>query len=550
MLKYLYIENIAVIESAKIYFDAGFSVLTGETGSGKSIVIDSIMTILGERTGKELIRSGENHASVSAEFCDISSDVSEFLIENGYDVTENSLVISRTLNTDGKNTVRVNDRPSTVGFLKQIASKLINIHGQHSNQLLLNKENHRNLLDEYINDNSEFDNYSLAFADFTRIRKQLNATYTDQEEKLRTVDLLKYQIQEIEAAAIKVGETEKLRERLNVLKNAEKTAKNLNTVCMLLKGGDESNGVSNALQDAEKILSKTLTPKSEEFLSQAANIKEAAAFLCEQIENEAEALNFSDGEFTSCEERLSLLKEITAKYGGSEQSALDFLNQAKLKLLNIVNNDEQREKLEKEMDIAQDKLIKAGERLTAIRTKHAIALSKQIENELLQLDFSNAKFVVNIEKGRYTREGCDEIEFLISANAGEEPKPLIKVASGGELSRIMLALRTVLTPKTDAHTLIFDEIDSGISGIAANKVANKLKSISAHYQVICVTHLAQIAAKGDNHLVVSKDVKDGKTYTTVEKVLGESRIKEIARIISGEHFSESVYNSAKEMLGE
>ena len=550
MLKYLYIENIAVIESAKIYFDAGFSVLTGETGSGKSIVIDSIMAILGERTGKELIRNGENHATVSAEFCDISQEVCEFLTENGYDVTENGLVISRTLNIDGKNTVRVNDRPSTVGFLKQLASKLVNIHGQHSNQLLLNKENHRMLLDEYIGVNKEHEAYSMAFGDYTRIRKLLNATYMDEDQKLRTLDLLKYQIQEIENASITVGETEKLRERLNVLKNAEKTAKNLNAVCMLLKGGEESFGVATALQDAEKILSKTAMPSSEEFLSQATNLKDAAALLCEQIENEVDALNFSDGEFNRCEERLSLLKEITAKYGGSEQSALDFLSEAKFKLSNIENNDEMRKKLEKEIDIAEDKLIKAGERLTAIRTKHAAELSKQIESELLQLDFSNAKFVVNIEKGRYTREGCDEIEFLISANAGENPKPLIKVASGGELSRIMLALRTVLSPKTDANTLIFDEIDSGISGIAANKVANKLKSISAQYQVICVTHLAQIAAKGDNHLVVSKDVKDGKTYTTVEKVLGESRIKEIARIISGEHYSESVYNSAKEMLGE
>ncbi|MBQ0111452.1 MAG: DNA repair protein RecN [Oscillospiraceae bacterium] len=552
MLKYLYIENIAVIESAKINFDAGFSVLTGETGSGKSIVIDSIMAILGERTGKELIRNGSDFANVSAEFCDLSDDICKFLAENGYGTGDNSLAVSRTLNLDGKNTVRVNDRASTVGFLKQLSSKLINVHGQHSNQLLLNKENHRNFLDEYINDTKIFSDYKTAFDNYMKIRKLLKATYCDEDEKQRTAELLKYQIEEIENAGLNIGEADKLSQRLHTLKNAEKTVKYLQSVLNLIKGGEETSGVSTALQDAEKIFVKLQdnSPNTEKRFAQIISLKENALALSEDLEGDISGLDFSDAEFERCEDRLSLIKEITAKYGGTEESALKFFNDAKDRLSGIENNDAMREKLENEIETAENVLIKEGEKLTELRKKYAASLSEKIENELKQLDFSNARFVVDIQKGKYSADGCDEIEFLISANAGEEPKPLIKVASGGELSRIMLAIRSILCPTVDARTLIFDEIDSGISGIAADKVAQKLKSIAQNYQVICVTHLAQIAAKGDNHLLVNKSVRDNKTYTTVDKIDGETRIKEIARIISGEHFSENIYNSAKEMLGE
>ncbi len=552
MLNYLYIDNIAVIENARIELDAGFTVLTGETGSGKSIVIDAIYAVLGEKTSKELIRSGSDAAVVSACFSNLSNKVVEIIENSGFILEDGKLIIQRKLSKEGKNTVRINGMPATVSVLKEIGSYLVNIHGQHDSQKLLNATNHLSFLDGFIGENKAYDDYKKAFTNLKEIANKLRSIDIDEDEKTRKLDLLDYQINEILSANIKPNEIYELKNEINLLKNSEKIAQNVTNAKKMLKGFDDADlGVLGRIAELNKNNEKiskiaSLDDEILKLLSNAENELYAVYAEYEKLEN---SIKFDENEFKEKQLRLDLLNSIVVKYGGTEEKTLEFLEKALEEQKLIKFNENARIELEEKLEIAENELINKGEILTKLRLKYAKILEEKILKELEFLDFNNVKFEISINKDRYTKTGCDFVEFLISANAGESPKPLIKVASGGELSRIMLALRSVLSLQEDAETLIFDEIDTGISGFAAGKISKKLRDISSKFQTICVTHLAQIASKADNHLLINKQVLNDKTYTNVTQISGEERIKEIARIISGEEITESVYNSAKEMLG-
>lgn len=551
MLDYLFIENIAVIESARIEPKAGFSALTGETGSGKSIIIDSLMAVLGEKTSRELIRTGCSKASVSASFSELNERTLKLLEENGYETEDGRLIIQRRLSSDGKTAVRINNQPSTVGFLKELSKMLVNIHGQHDSQLLLNPDNHLAFLDGFMGDGAELEEYHTAFSELKKIARELKSVSMDEDEKQRRLDLLAYQTDELQNADIKPGEAEKLKQRINELKNAEKNAEVLTECKALIRGDDLNDGAELKIGEAAQKIAKNIKtmPASDKIYEKLCSLEADISAVAEDINIQLEQLDFSEEELTQKQQRLDLINEIILKYG-SEEQAVSYCKSALKEIETIRFNDKRRVELEDALEKAEQKLIDSGEKLTKKRCMAAEKLSRQIENELKFLDFNNAKFIVKREEGRYTPRGCDNIEFLISANAGETPKPLQKVASGGELSRIMLAIRSVLSIKEDAGTLIFDEIDSGISGFAASKVAEKLHQLSKKFQILCVTHLAQIAAKADSQFLITKSVENNKTFTKVTEISGEDRILEIARIISGDKITENVYNSAKEMLGE
>ena len=560
MLEYLFIENIAVIAGANIELDAGFTALTGETGSGKSIIIDSIMAVLGEKTSKELIRNGENTATVSACFSKLSKLTVKLLKENGYindgeDLSENGekLIIKRILNLNGNNKVFINNQPGTVSFLKTIGKTLVNIHGQHDSQQLLDPQNHYYLLDAFMNNKKVLEDYKKAFENYVKISKQLKLLDTDEEELNRRMDLLKFQIEEIENAEIYAGESDILKARITELKNSEAITNQLTKCYTELKGNDNIEySAVEMVQNSVKALSQSVktSEKILHIFEKLETLENELSSVADDIEEYKNSLEYSEKELNEKQERLDFINELILKYGGTEEKVSEYLNKANQELESIEFNIKDKSLLEEQLNKAEEKLIECGDNLTSERTKSAEKLSALIEKELALVDFKNAKFKVNIEKSKYTSKGCNNIEFLISANLGENLKPLAKVASGGELSRIMLAIRSILFLKDDVGTLIFDEIDSGISGSAANKVANKLLNLSEKFQVICVTHLAQIASKANNHLLIEKTAKNGKTYTDVKKITGEERIKEIARIISGNKITDNIYNSAKEMLGE
>ncbi len=549
MLEYLYIDNIAIIESARINLDAGFTVLTGETGSGKSIIIDSIYAVLGEKTSKELIRSGCDTATVSACFSNLSKKTLNMLHDAGYTLEDKKLIVQRKLSLAGKNSLFICGQPTTVGFLKNLSKTLVNIHGQHDSQQLLNRDNHIDFLDHYINDSKTYEEYLSCFHNFRDISRKLSALETNEEEKAKRLELLKYQIEEIENAAITDGEIEKIRSYINKYKNSEKIINELNAVKDSFS--NEGEGILSAIREDVKKTNKAteLAPDLSEINNSLTDVENSINVFFDSLCNYLNNQNFNESDYLSLKDRLELLNSVVSKYGGNEQKTLAYLKSAKLELEQIENNDIIISDLENKLIIAEKDLIFAGEKLTALRTKAGKLLSDKIKNELEYLDFYNAQFSVEIKKCKYTSKGCDDVEFLISANVGEPLKPLQKVASGGELSRIMLAIRSILSNEDDVSTLIFDEIDSGISGNAAQKVATKLLALSRNYQVICVTHLAQIASKANNHLLISKGVHNGKTLTEVNLISGDDRIKEIARIISGDTLTENIYNTAKEMLG-
>lgn len=560
MLEYLFIENIAVIAGANIKLDAGFTALTGETGSGKSIIIDSIMAVLGEKTSKELIRNGENAATVSACFSKLSKLTVKLLKDNGYindgeDLSENGekLIIKRILNLNGNNKVFINNQPGTVSFLKTIGKTLVNIHGQHDSQQLLDPQNHYYFLDAFMNNKKVLEDYKKAFENYVKISKQLKLLDTDEEELNRRTDLLKFQIEEIKNAEIYAGESDILKARITELKNSEAITNQLTKCYTELKGNDNIEySAVEMVQNSVKALSQSVktSEKILHIFEKLETLENELSSVADDIEEYKNSLEYSEKELNEKQERLDFINELILKYGGTEEKVSEYLNKANKELESIEFNIKDKSLLEEQLNKAEEKLIECGDNLTSERTKSAEKLSALIEKELALVDFKNAKFKVNIEKSKYTSKGCNNIKFLISANLGENLKPLAKVASGGELSRIMLAIRSILFLKDDVGTLIFDEIDSGISGSAANKVANKLLNLSEKFQVICVTHLAQIASKANNHLLIEKTAKNGKTYTDVKKITGEERIKEIARIISGNKITDNIYNSAKEMLGE
>lgn len=550
MLKAINIENIAVIEKCNIDFKEGFNCLTGETGAGKSIIIDSINAVTGQRTSKELVRTGCDKAFVSAVFEDISNEVIEKLSEYGIETDDESVILIRSISADGKNLCKINGVTVNVSVLREIGNVLVNIHGQHDNQALLNPDTHCGFVDAFGGYSDVLSDYHECYSELRAVRKKLKSLTTDENEKLRKIDLLKYQINEIEAANIIVGELESLSERREIVRNSEKLRLSLSMCLNLLSGDDNLPGaetmIAQSLQEFSTI--SKLLQNNEKLLERFDFAVSEIADITAEIRDLNESLDFDPNELENLEQRIDLIKSLNKKYGGDETAVLVYLDKAKEELESITSSDELIEDLEKQSEILEDKLVEKGEKLTSVRTNAALQFSDKICEVLQYLEMPNVVFSVDIEPKIYSADGCDRLEFLISANKGQEPKPLSKIASGGELSRTMLAIKSVMADFDNCDTLIFDEIDSGISGKAADKVGRQLKQLSKLRQVLCVTHLAQIAAASDGHFQILKSTTETNTYTEVLPLEGDTRVREIARIMSGTNMTENLYNSAKELI--
>lgn len=549
MLSNLQIENIAVIKSASIDFENGFNVMTGETGAGKSIVIDSLNAILGERTSRELIRSGADSASVCAEFQNVGDNVKNELEKLGIE-KDDTLIVSRKLTPDGKNVCRINGMPATVSMLKALGVQLVNIHGQLDNQSLLSPETHCSFIDKLAGSGRELNEFKELYSLYIKNENELKSLNTDVNEKNRRLDILNYQIEEIQKADIRPGEKDELTEKLGFLRNAEKVLDLLHTAYAALNGDGEMPGAADIAADAaSKLLSAA--DYSSDFAETANGVNDAAMNLSaytEELRDKIYSLDYDPNETERAEERLDVIYRLSQKYGDSEEDILVYLENAEKERDALSFSDERAEQLRAETEKAYNEALAAAKKLSEIRIEAGKKFSADVERELAFLDMPSVKFIVNDSVGELYENGIDNIEFLLSANAGEEPKPLSKIASGGELSRIMLAIKCVLSELDDIDTLIFDEIDSGVSGRAALKIAAKMKELSKTHQVICVTHLAQIAAFADEHKLISKEEKDGRTYTCIASLDYNGRKYELARIMGGLTVTQSILNSAEELL--
>lgn len=549
MLSNLQIENIAVIKSASIDFENGFNVMTGETGAGKSIVIDSLNAILGERTSRELIRSGADSASVCAEFQNVGDNVKNELEKLGIE-KDDTLIVSRKLTPDGKNVCRINGMPATVSMLKALGVQLVNIHGQLDNQSLLSPETHCSFIDKLAGSGRELNEFKELYSLYIKKENELKSLNTDVNEKNRRLDILNYQIEEIQKADIRPGEKDELTEKLGFLRNAEKILDLLHTAYAALNGDGEMPGAADVAADAaSKLLSAA--DYSSEFTETANGVNDAAMNLSaytEELRDKIYSLDYDPNETERAEERLDVIYRLSQKYGDSEEDILAYLENAEKERDALSFSDERAEQLRAETEKAYNEALAAAKKLSKIRIEAGKKFSADVERELAFLNMPSVKFIVNDSVGKLYENGIDNIEFLLSANAGEEPKPLSKIASGGELSRIMLAIKCVLSELDDIDTLIFDEIDSGVSGRAALKIAAKMKELSKTHQVICVTHLAQIAAFADEHKLISKEEKDGRTYTCIASLDYNGRKYELARIMGGLTVTQSILNSAEELL--
>lgn len=549
MLSNLQIENIAVIKSASIDFENGFNVMTGETGAGKSIVIDSLNAILGERTSRELIRSGADSASVCAEFQNVGDNVKNELETLGIE-KDDTLIVSRKLTPDGKNVCRINGMPATVSMLKALGVQLVNIHGQLDNQSLLSPETHCSFIDKLAGSGRELNEFKELYSLYIKKENELKSLNTDVNEKNRRLDILNYQIEEIQKADIRPGEKDELTEKLGFLRNAEKVLDLLHTAYAALNGDGEMPGAADVAADAaSKLLSAA--DYSSDFTETANGVNDAAMNLSaytEELRDKIYSLDYDPNETERAEERLDVIYRLSQKYGDSEEDILAYLENAEKERDALSFSDERAEQLRAETEKAYNEALAAAKKLSEIRIEAGKKFSADVERELAFLDMPSVKFIVNDSVGELYENGIDYIEFLLSANAGEEPKPLSKIASGGELSRIMLAIKCVLSELDDIDTLIFDEIDSGVSGRAALKIAAKMKELSKTHQVICVTHLAQIAAFADEHKLISKEEKDGRTYTCIVSLDYNGRKYELARIMGGLTVTQSILNSAEELL--
>ena len=547
MLSLLHIENIAVIECADISFDRGFNVLTGETGAGKSIVIDAISAILGQRAYRDMIRTGTNKASVRAVFTDVPQ--LPWFEENGveYDL---ETIIQREIHLDGKNVCRVNGSLVTVSILNKLGLQLINIHGQHDSASLFDEANHLTFLDDFAGNHILRETYSEKFSAVEQLRKEIKRISMDEGEKLRRMETLKYQIAEIEKAELTPGEDEELEARRKLLQNSEKIANGLNDAVESLYGGDDTDGAASLLATAERALARV-----SKFSDQIAQLHEKVADLMYQVQDAAEIardvqyeLSYSGDELDAIESRLDVIHKLRRKYGATCADILDFLERAKQELDEIEFADDHIEKLKKKLNKAEKDAWVSAMVLRENRKEIAQKLSDRILTELAQLDMPKVQFACQFTELELTALGADAVAFYMSANVGEALKPMSKVASGGELARIMLAMKNVLAEQDKVNTLIFDEVDTGVSGRAAQKVAEKLRSVARNKQVLCVTHLPQLAAMGDTHLLIAKGERDGRTYTTVTPLDLEGRKRELARIIGGANITETTLKSAEEML--
>ena len=551
MLKTLVIENIAVIKKAQIEFTSGLNVLTGETGAGKSIVVDSINAILGERTSRELVRAGSDNAFVNAYFEDINDDVKLKL--NEYDIPieeDGSLLLSRKISAGGKSVCRVNGLPVTVGILKDIGTHLVNIHGQHDSQALLNPDFHYKFVDAYADCDELLAEYKDSFKSFLNIRRQLKSLTSDADERDKQSEILDYQIKELRDADIKVGEWEELKHRKSVILNSQAILNALNTLLGAVNGDDENQGIQSVLSSSDKEITALLDADSQlkpiiEKLDSAEDLLESIKDL---ISDKMESLDFQPDELDKIEERLDILYTFSNKYGETEQDMLYYLADAERKRALFDNSEQDLERLNAEYDSSLEKTQSLALKLSEVRRKAAEKLGDEIYSQLEFLDMPGVKFVTQFSKGNLSSSGVDKIEFLIRTNPGEEPKPLAKIASGGELSRIMLAIKSIIAKSDSIATLIFDEIDTGVSGKASRKIGLKLKEVGKNAQVICVTHSAQIASAADSHFLIKKEYTDNAAFTQIMPLDFEGRKYELARIMGGLNVTESLLKSAEEML--
>ncbi len=550
MLSVLKIENIAIIESAEIEFSKGFNVLSGETGAGKSIILDSINAVLGFRTSRELIRTGANEARVTALFSCIDKKVEGKLSELSLPLSpDGTLLVSRTISPD-KNVCKVNNALTNVSALREIGAELISIHGQQDNRELLNSETHIGYIDVIGGLQKYVTEYRQAYEKLIEIKSQIKRLSGDKEEKARRIDILSYQIDEIEKAEINPGEWDKLKDRRNELLNFEKIQGSLSSAYSALNGGDSFTGAVEMLSGAFRELSSvsSFSDDLDKLASKLGDLYYEATDISDSIRDAVSDDGFSQAELENIENRLDLLYKLSKKYGATEEEILLFAEKAQKELNEISFSDEKLEELKEEYSTLLEKTKNLALKLSEERKKTSIDFSNKVCNELQYLDMPNVEFLVDFKEVSLYENGIDEAEFLISANVGEIPKPITKIASGGELSRIMLALKTVMANKDNIETMIFDEIDSGVSGRAALKVANKLKQVSNGKQVLCVTHLSQLMSYADTHYLIQKAVRDGKTYTGVTVLDSEGRKREIARIISGGEVTQAQLENAEEML--
>lgn len=547
MLRLLHIENIAVIERADILFERGFNVMTGETGAGKSIVIDAISAILGERAYRDMIRTGTQKAAVRAIFEDVSE--SKWFADNDVPFAPET-TIQREIYLDGKNVCKVNGVPVTVSVLKQLGIQLINIHGQHDSASLFDENYHLSFLDGFACDDVLLDEYREKYQSVLSLRHEIDRLSMDESEKLRRMETLKYQIEEISRADLKTGEDDTLEARRKLLQNSEKLSEGLQDAADCIDGGDDSEGAAALLSEAERALARIA--RYDESLSQlhdtVSDLMYQVQDVAEQLRDRLYQLSYSADELEQIEDRLDTIHRLRRKYGATCEDILQFLAKAQKELDEIEFAGDRVEQLKGKLQKAEKAAWDAALRLRETRKAAAKGLSARILDELSQLDMKKVQFSCEFTETELSPVGADAVAFYMSANLGEALKPLNKVASGGELARIMLALKNVLAEKDHVPTLIFDEVDTGVSGRAAQRVAEKLHEVSKTKQVLCVTHLPQLAALADTHLLIAKGEHDGRTFTTVEPLDLEGRKAELARIIGGTNITETTLKSAEEML--
>lgn len=547
MLSLLHIENIAVIEQADISFDKGFNVLTGETGAGKSIVIDAISAILGQRAYRDMIRTGTSKASVRAVFTKVPNF--PWFEENGVEY-DGETMIQRDIFLDGKNVCRVNGTLVTVAILHKLGIQLINIHGQHDSASLFDEENHLRFLDAFADNGGLLADYREKFAAVSELRRQIDRMTMDEGEKLRRMETLKYQIAEIEKADLKSGEDEVLEQRRKLLQNSEKLSQGLEEASEALLGGDDSDGAAALLAQAAYALSRIARYSDDYtgFQERLTDLKYQVQDIADEVRDSLDELSYSADELETIEARLDIIHRLRRKYGADCDEILAYLDKAQKELDEIEFADDRVEQLKKKLAKQEKQAWDAALALRKNRQEQGAVMAEKILSELSQLDMPRVQFQCRFRETELTSEGADAVAFYLSANAGEDLKPLSKVASGGELARIMLSMKNVLAEKDAVDTLIFDEVDTGVSGRAAQRIAEKLKSLAKHKQVLCVTHLPQLAALADTHMLIAKSEHDGRTYTTVTPLDRKGRAMELARIIGGAHITETTLKSAEEML--
>lgn len=548
MLELLHIENIAIIEAADIEFAPGFNALTGETGAGKSIVIDSLSAVLGQRTSRELIRTGAEKAFVSAAFSGMAPELTEELgIQPEADGT---LLLQREIQTDGKNVCRVNGRPVTVGQLRALGARLLNIHGQHDGQQLLDEEQHIVYLDSFGRVESLINTYAEKYKHFTDIRRQIGALQMDEAEKARRVDTLQYQIEELKRAKLKPGEEEELTARRGMLRNAEKFLDAVAGADYALNGDDSGGGALSALRQAQDALGgvRHLDDAFGQLYERLGEAYSEVYDIAATVEDKRGELDVSPGELDRVESRMDLLYRLKKKYGATVEDMLDYQARCEAELTQIEDAGDTLARLEQALSKAEKEARQAAQALSDARKAAAEQLTSQILAELQQLDMGKIRFAVDFAEKPLDSDGMDTVRFLMSANVGEELRPIHKIASGGELARIMLAMKNVLSEQDHVGTMVFDEVDTGVSGRAAQKVAEKMARISRRKQVLCVTHLPQLAAMADTHFSVEKGERDGRTYTEVRRLDREQRRRELARLTGGSHVSQTMLDGAEELL--